>query len=577
MARSDRDNLISCRQVQLLISAYMIDDPALTPTQREAFEAHLAACATCRREYHRDRELIALIKAHWGATTVAPKRRAPQGAGGGRGGNADHRYVARWIHAAATAAVILVAVTIGWMLLDNGGDTPVGVGTRCAEPPIARAASASADLMLATGRRELPLGRPLKASGRPWEIMLGRKHRVVMNTDAVAAFNATGVKGEGSSSDNQLAYEIRLVAGEIYVEVIPGHPFTVRTDNAHLDITGTKFNVFAGSDRTQVTLLAGSVRFSQAADDRQWVQVPAGHTSSVIGSFEPSEPRAVDALAVTAWARDLVLAGALDRAGAGDDLLGAAPYAWIHSAPPRCDLLDYRTWRSEHRNWFAREFPWIFKVQGALRARHGIDADYIKLLMVSGDIFQFNFPRMRDEPIATFDPAAIGRIARHWQVEPATLMAVVGSPWRGLSDAEFQSPKIGSRFHSKAESHLAALKAWRAAVSGDDSSMDLLLFNLRAGTYLANTRTAAYLWSRNHPREVKSTLGQSRVAPCAAEGLANQIAAANAVVKAAQELFVAPKGVGCDLQADALGVELRRQIGAFLAEVERQQPSEMQR
>ncbi|MCY2927502.1 MAG: FecR family protein [Planctomycetota bacterium] len=166
---------------------------------------------------------------------------------------------------------------------------------------------------------------------RPQELLLGGLHRVVMNARTSVTVSAAPAKAPGSKT----AFEIRLAHGELYVEVVPGHPFTVRTGNARLDITGTRFDVRADGNKTELTLLKGSVRFSQPGTAGQFVDVSAGQASTVVGRSTPSAPQPANALAATAWARALALTNAIARAQPDADLALLDPIlnSWPQSRP----------------------------------------------------------------------------------------------------------------------------------------------------------------------------------------------------------------------------------------------------
>ncbi len=440
MTSFDGNNQISCHEVQLLMSAYMEDDPGLTQEQREAFEAHLMVCSACQQEYEEDKQLIALVKTYWGPISEgtrkllekggypeqeeAPprrtrpmtvkeswedlKRRSPSLAEACRRQEQKNRRcrLFRGIGTAAAAASILIAVGIGWIVLQNHGDGQLADQDIVATQTKHRIpANAFAELVMSSGRQKLALGQLVKVEDRPREILLGGKHRVVMNTNTVATFDAVIGQPDDQVAENEVAYGIQLAMGELYVEVVPGHPFTVRTDNSLLKITGTKFGVLAEPGRTELTLVKGSVRFSQAGTPEQWVDVTAGYASSIVDQAGPSDPHKVDALAAVAWARDFAMKNALARMELDDDVLDSIPGSWLKPSPPDLDSLDYYAWVERNRDWFAREFPWTFRVQKYLSEQHGIEADYVELLMISGDIWQFSYPRPLGQPISVFDRA----------------------------------------------------------------------------------------------------------------------------------------------------------------------------
>ncbi len=622
MESFERDNeRITCEEAQLLMMPVWANDPGVSQAEREAFEAHLLVCATCAEEYEETKWLMPLVKKYWGPISEGTrelleegdysvaeqeatpprrtrpmtveeswedlKRRSPSLAEAcRRQEEKDKRHrLFRRIGTAAAAASILVAVGIGWIVLQNRGNSQPGPDIVAIETPDKILANAFAELVTSTGRQKLALGQPIKAEDQPQEIMLGGMHRVVMNRNTTATFmvtHAPAPEGDGSQ-DGAVPYEIQLAQGELYVEVVPGHPFTVRTDNALLTITGTKFDVFAGPGRTELILVKGSVRFSQVEASDQWVDVTAGHASSIVGQSVPTDPYKVDALAAVVWARNLALNNALAHVELDDSFLDMARDAWIQPSPPDLDSIDYDTWLERKRDWFAREFPWIFKAQKVLREQHGIEPDYIDLLMVSGDIWQFNYPRPFDQPIPIFDPASIKRIAKHYEIEDQQLLKAAQAPSLNPATAKSQPATIGLSGVRRSEVYLSALKDWQSAITSSVSSpdglpTDLLLFNFHAGAYLANTRTAAYLWIKEGPEKAETLLADEdyrlgylslfvsrelqSIKPLT-ECVANQIAVAHRVVETTQELFVAPKGIGCEGQVQRLVGQLSAHTDRF--------------
>ena len=149
----------------------------------------------------------------------------------------------------AAAAAVLLAVGVGWSVVQD----------RRASEPVAQIAATSvagafAELVTPAGREKLSLGRPFATGDTPREVLLGGQHRVVMNAQTAATFRARAVKAATNAAARHPAYDIDLANGEVYVEVVPGHPFTVRTTTAVLTVTGTKFGVRAEPGRTDVVL-----------------------------------------------------------------------------------------------------------------------------------------------------------------------------------------------------------------------------------------------------------------------------------------------------------------------------------
>jgi len=604
MAISDHPEM-TCREARLLMIAVLANTPDVVREQWKAFEAHLLVCSTCAAEYAETVRLMRLAKQNWtfvgrgGAVTARPapdrqpawsrratqlvppesmtaeqgwedlKRRSPSlAAACRRQSQKDRRRRLLWRIATATAAAsILIAVGMGWTILQSrSSGRPAGQAIVASRTQKGIPADAYAELITSSGRNRLALGRPVKAGDEPQEVILGGRHRIVMNTGTVATFDAAPTQFEDHVANDKVAYDIQLAEGELYVEVVRGHRFTVRTDNALLTITGTKFDVFAEPGRTELILVQGSIRFSQTATPQQWVDVTAGRASSIVGLSAPSKPEEVDAFAAVAWARDLGLNNALTQTEANDSFLDMAHSTWIQPSSADLDSIDYGTWLERKRDWFAKEFPWIFRVEKALSDQHGIEADYVELLIVSGDIWQFNYPRPLGQPIPVFDATAIERIARHYRVESDGLLKAVQSSSLKSLVAGVDSATTGQSGACPTEAYVTALKDWHYAIVSsvghpDGLPTDLLWFTIHAGTYLSNTRTAAYLWFKENPKKTKALLADKQYC-CAclslfqleqpdaikplAESLAKQVAATHMAVDTVQKLLAAPQGGGCE-------------------------------
>ena len=170
---------------------------------------------------------------------------------------------------------------------------------------------------------------------------------------------------------------------------------------------------------------------------------------------------------------------------------------------------SYVAWCAANRPWFETQFPWVFPVQQVLADRHGIQAEYVTLLMVSGNIWQFNYPRPCDRPIPRFEVAAVERIARHYDVPAGSLSAAARNwtPQSAQGDAEGDGgpPWLRTRF---------ALLRWRAKLLqsvrlSERLPEDELLPAFRSAVYLARTAEAAQEWTAVHPDQAAKLFGDS--------------------------------------------------------------------
>lgn len=255
------------------------------------------------------------------------------------------------------------------------------------------------------------------------------------------------------------------------------------------------------------------------------------------------------------WARSAsnpnsVAAALIDPAGRATQAASAADSKTLGLAPPPIasrDLhrIDYASWREQHQTWFSAQFPWVFTAQATL-ARHGVDADYIELLMISGDLWQFHFDpnHLMDAPLACNDSKGIQRLAAYYNLPASELMAIGA---------------VGSSLpHDPAQD----CRAWHDSVaSASDTEgqgqTNLLLFSLRAGNYMAMTRTAAVLWADRHPQgqirppapTALASSEQARDRTASIDVLKRQFGAAQQIMQAAQDLLTLPETDQCSPNA----------------------------
>ena len=577
------------------MNLHLGNDPSLTDRDRATFQFHIEHCHKCADEYEGATWVLGLVKKYarpedFHQAINAKKRiqkdqpiskpkldpldkQTRRKKWMNHKGNKTFKWAGSVV---AIAAGVIIAVCMSGHIFtgqNNSGNNLLKDIPEVTPSLSNKNCGSTVELITPQGKMPLQLNQQITAGDSPQEILLGGMHRVVMNANTVVTFTAEPVYIE---TEHRVRHAIQLSKGEIYVEVVPGSPFSVRTHNAFLKITGTKFNVTADSNETKLTLLKGSVRFSNLSDVDEFVDVPAGYRSLIKGQSFPETPIHTNALTATAWARDFIMGNALAQVQPylDEEFLESIRNSWIQTTPPNLDEIDYVQWRDDHSDWFKKQFPWIFEIQNVLKEQHNIDADYIDLLTISGDIWQFNYPRPLGKPIPIYNPASVERLEKHYGVKLAQFKSIADR-----NDLPSAKPS---------EVYQDALVNWHSAIVKAEQNRKgdlpdkLLLFNLRAGQYLTNTRIATYLWVKENPGEAERLISDKsyrelflskeladRFTYAASNEfletyLADQVSDISAISNGSQELFTTPKSSGCEDNIAKLVKQLQDGLSEFM-------------
>jgi len=320
-------------------------------------------------------------------------------------------------------------------------------------------------------------------------VVLNRGTTVTVEADPLAQATAAG---------EHLAWRVDLAGGEMYAEVVPGSDFAVTTPNALATITGTKFNLLAQAGASELTLVKGSVSFASRYQPDGGVDVLAGYGSVVKERGVASPPVVARVSGVVAWAQSgRGFVGPSVVVGAGLPVLASEQIVRLGDLgdevlKPRTP--DYRTWSYERfldemRPWFAEQFPWAMVLEEALVEDYGIEADYLDVLVVSGDIWQFRYSFGSAARIPVFDPAALERLAAWYGLDYRTLRRDVGDGVVG---------KSRSHESSRGRGFADAIKRWYLKAASSEQP-NYVRYSERAGDYLHLLRSATFLWLREHP------------------------------------------------------------------------------
>ena len=153
-------------------------------------------------------------------------------------------------------------------------------------------------------------GNDISTGDDAQEILLDGKHRAILNAHSRAVFTRIAAHpADGRLGPAGVA--VQLVAGEVYLEVVPGHPFSIRTDNAVVGVTGTILDVRAAPAQTDVFLLRGSARVAASTKPSDWTHVLAGGMASVLGTDRLIPSAQADVSSEVSWTAHLEDANAL--------------------------------------------------------------------------------------------------------------------------------------------------------------------------------------------------------------------------------------------------------------------------
>lgn len=454
------------------------------------------------------------------------------------------RRVARRLAAGEFAVAASLLLVVGaWVAIWQPSEPP----TATARQQVAEQTRHTVQLITSGGPRHVELGATVASREGRLEVLLGGMHRAMLNAGTTASFEAL------PGADH--AYVVGLAEGEAYVEVRPGHPFEVYTANARAQVTGTRFSVRAHQDATELVVAEGGVRFTARELPDQWVDLRADQLSTITDQRRrPTPPTTVNARARTAWASEPLP----ERSASAlipeiePELESLPDEAWRRQSELDLDILDYEAWREENRGWFAEQFPWAMDLEAVLRDEHGLQADYLEVLVASGDIWQFRYPRALGEQIPVFDPAVVERLAIVYGIDRSALADAVSGYYTGARE----------EYAHGQDAFAEAIDRWRNSLRAAEPGAgdEAMIFTVDAARYLRDIRAAAYLWLRRHPERAQrlllaadaeghppawqlAELASARAQP---EVLTDQVESAQRLLRASTRQLWLPQSDGCE-------------------------------
>jgi hypothetical protein len=269
-----------------------------------------------------------------------------------------------------------------------------------------------------------------------------------------------------------------LDKGEIFTQVEhDGKPFIVETRHARAIITGTTFNVKANSEKMELAVVEGSVRFESV---KGVVSVQRGYQSSVALGNRPSEPAHCDVVQVAAWATQQGL-NEVVRAGSEMPELTAASMTYRN-----LEDINYDKWIMENQPWFEREFPWTITLRASL-LKDGIAADTLDLMTKSGALWQFQYPEESRTQLLGKSSVYVAEAAEKCGYDKTC-----------LNTRRYLESLSITQTHDTA---IKAFERWLSALEkfSPDTQVDgeLFLSSIHASVYLRNTRSLLWFNLRN--------------------------------------------------------------------------------
>lgn len=110
-----------------------------------------------------------------------------------------------------------------------------------------------------------------------------------------------GSRIEVPSNYNENERKVKL-EGEAFFEVVKNSkPFIITTENAQIEVLGTKFNVWTREAKTKIIVKEGRVNLKQKEAATGGIELQGGFLSTVVGNNDPAFPIPVDADYLVGW------------------------------------------------------------------------------------------------------------------------------------------------------------------------------------------------------------------------------------------------------------------------------------
>lgn len=226
------------------------------------------------------------------------------------------RFFKQW---SRIAAILVVAIGCGWMVVRNTGSIDVVQqeimpGSSCARLTLAdgqiiKLNEEIQDSVLGDGVRVDRVGKSLEYTGKSVKEMVAFNTLEVPRKGEFKVILEDGTK-VWLNSESVLRYPVIFsgsdrkvyLKGEAYFEVAPdlSHPFIVNVEEAEIRVLGTAFNIHSYDDDPQIhtTLAHGCIRICRKGQE---MMLKPGEQTVIHRSSDKMEKREVDITSYISW------------------------------------------------------------------------------------------------------------------------------------------------------------------------------------------------------------------------------------------------------------------------------------
>jgi len=466
------ERFMDCKQTQILLAPYILGDLDNDPLRCGQLQAHLRGCPECMEMYEGFQETIGFVLEHKAEFAQAFKKAREM-----ESRNAvpvksvefveisSNSSKGLFVKISAIAACLVVG--FGLFFAMNKFNKPQSDSSSVASNQ--QQSSVKIELISGDTTEFIATGKLITASNELKTLRINDNRQMVLN-----------VGTELSIEPYNLGCVVKLDRGEIYTQVQhDGKSFVVETSHGWAVITGTTFNIKADSNKMDLAVIEGSVRFGS---DKGVVSVEGGYQSSITEDMKPTKPVACDVIQIAKWVK-IQETNATIQINQPDVYFTKMLDLPVNFIPYRdLEKIDFEVWIDEHRIWFEREFPWTKRLRKLL-AQDGTEVDTIDLLIESGDLWRFEWPEYSQQRILAEDRQIVEKMASRYGVEVENLFSIKGPT------------------QIKQVSNNEALGKWLKAIGIGEKS--LTIDSIHAAIFLVNARSLVWFAVENDKIQVK--------------------------------------------------------------------------